>query len=88
VKEEDETIRFPTNLDHTAIVLRLIQFRKNARTNGLPAIAEKFMEVESMSAATIASNVVSAITWLQDKVEYRALTRRLEMVAMNLKNLR
>ena len=86
--EVEETIRFPTNLDHAAIVLRLIQFRKDARSSGLPELAEQFMEVETMSAATIASRVVAAITWLLDKTEYRDLTKQIEMVALNLKNLK
>ena len=85
---EDETLRFPTNLTHGDIVRRLVHLRRDARSNGLPEIAEQFMEVESMSAAQIASRVIAAMTWLQDKNEHSALTTRLEMIAMNLKNLR
>jgi hypothetical protein len=41
-----------------------------------------------MSAAKLGANVVAALTWLQDKPEHRPLTMQLEMVAMNLKNLK
>jgi hypothetical protein len=41
-----------------------------------------------MAAAQIGTNVVAALTWLQDKPAHRPLTRQLEMVAMNLKNLK
>ena len=47
-----------------------------------------FAGVERMTPAEIGSNVVAALTWLQDKPEHRAITTQLEMVAMNLKNLK
>ena len=87
MSEENETLRWPTNLDHSAIVLRLVRFRDSALSNGLPDLAARFANVESMPAAKIGANAVAAITWLQDKPEYRSLVTRLEMVAMNLKNL-
>ena len=88
MSEENETLRWPTNLDHKAIVLRLMVFRDSAQSRGLVDLASRFANVEGMAAAQIAANVVAAITWLQDKPEYRSLATQLEMVAMNLKNLR
>jgi hypothetical protein len=41
-----------------------------------------------MSAAQIGTHVVAALTVLQGKPGHRPLTMQLEMVAMNLKNLR
>ena len=41
-----------------------------------------------MAAAHLGAHVVQALTWLQDKPEHRALTTQLEMVALNLKNLK
>jgi hypothetical protein len=32
--------------------------------------------------------VISALTWIQEKPEYPAITSQLAMVAMNLKNLK
>ena len=88
MNSENETLRWPTNLDHNGIVLRLVQFRDSAQSSGLPEQAALFTNVENMPAGKIATHVVAAITWLQAKPEYRALTMQLEMVAMNLKNLR
>jgi hypothetical protein len=41
-----------------------------------------------MTPAQLGGNVVAALTWLQDKPEHRAITTQVEMVALNLKNLK
>jgi hypothetical protein len=87
-KSENETLRWPTNLDHAAIVRRLIQVRESAQASGLPELAARFADVETMPAAQIGARVVAAMTGLQEKPEHRAITTQLEMVAMNLKNLK
>jgi hypothetical protein len=88
VSGDEETLRWPTNLDHKAIVLRLIQFRDAAQSSGLPDLAARFANVETMAAGKIGANVIAAITWLLGKPEYQPLATRLEMVAVNLKNLK
>jgi hypothetical protein len=47
-----------------------------------------FENLPAMAGAQIGAGVVAALTWLQDKPEHRALTTQLEMVALNLKNLK
>jgi len=85
---EIETLRWPTNLDHDAIVRRLVGFREAAKSCGLRDLSAYFADVETMPAAQIAVHVVGTLTWLLEKSEYRPLAKRLEIVAMNLKNLR
>jgi hypothetical protein len=85
---EIETLRWPTNLDHDAIVRRLVGFREAAESCGLRDLSAYFADVENMPAAQIAVHVVGTLTWLLERAEYRPLAKRLEMVAMNLKNLR
>lgn len=85
---EYETLRWPTNLDHPAIVQRLVGVRKAARDAGLAELADRFQDVEAMPAGKLASSVVAALTSIQEIPEHRALAMELEMVAMNLKNLR
>jgi len=85
---ENETLRWPTNLDRAGIEARLVQVRDAAQSAGLPYVAQLFESVDSMSAAQIGAGVVAALTWLQDKPEQRPITTQLEMVAMNLKNLK
>jgi len=86
--EENETLRWPTNLDHAAIVARLVQVRKLATEAGLADLAARFADVETMPAGQIGASVIAALTWIQEKTEYPAITQQLAMVAMNLKNLK
>jgi len=88
MSSENETLRWPTNLDHAAIVQRLVQFREAASQSGLSDLAARFQEVEAMPGAQIGTRVIAALSWLLDKPEYRSLAAQLEMVAVNLKNLR
>jgi hypothetical protein len=88
VSNENETLRWPTNLDRAAIVERLVQVRALATAAGLAELAARFAAVETMPSAEIGSNVVAALTWIQEKPEHTAITTQLAMVAMNLKNLR
>jgi hypothetical protein len=85
---ENETLRWPTNLDRAGIERRLARVREAATAAGQPHLAELFTGLEKMTAAEIGAAVVAARTWLQEKPEYRAITTQLEMVAMNLKNLK
>ena len=87
MNDGSEPLRWPTNLDHAAIVARLVQVREAAKASGLGELAARFASVETMPAKQIGASVVTALTWLQGKPEHRAITTQLEMVAMNLKNL-
>lgn len=88
MNEENETLRWPTNLDRAAIVERLVQVRVLAEEAGLEDLAARFADVENMPSGQIGASVVSALTWIQEKTEYPAITSQLAMVAMNLKNLK
>ena len=84
---QDETLRWPTDLDRAGIEKRLVEAREVARQHGLAEFVAFFERLEAMSAPQLGASVVAALTWLQDKPEHRALAMQLEMVAMNLKNL-
>ena len=84
----DETLRWPINLDRAAIERRLAEVRGAAQAQGLDLVVKLFSDVSRMSGADLGANVVAALTWLQDKPEHRPITMQLEMVAMNLKNLK
>jgi hypothetical protein len=90
---ENETIRWPTNLDRKAIEERLVQARALALELKLPEIAARFVDVAAMSAGQIGSSVIASLTWLFERPEherlaYAAITKQFEMVALNLKNLK
>ena len=59
-----------------------------AREKGLANIVVLFENLPTMASPQLGAGVVAALTWLQDKPEHRALTTQLEMVALNLKNLK
>ena len=86
--DENETLRWPTNLDRAAIVERLVQVRAMAAAAGLTDISERFENVETMASGLIGARVITALTWVQEKPEYEAIASQLSMVAMNLKNLK
>ena len=88
MSHENETLRWPTNMDRRAIELRLIWVREEAEKAGLAELAARFVDVESKTASQIGASVIGAITWIQDKPELKSLTDQLSMVAMNLKNLK
>ena len=83
-----ETLRWPTNLDRAAIVDRLVKVREAAQASGLAEFASRFADVEHMPSAQIGAGVIASLTWLQDKPEHRSIATQLEMIAMNLKNLK
>ena len=85
---QDETLRWPTNLDRGGIESRLVQVHAAAKAQGLDQVAALFANLSALTAAQLGHNVVSALELLQEKQEHAAITRQLEMVAMNLKNLR
>ena len=84
---ENETLRWPTNLDRAAIVQRLVEVREAARP-GVPELATLLVGVEDMPSAKIGAKVIAAINLVQEKPEHGALATQLAMVAMNLKNLK
>ena len=84
----DETLRWPTNLDRAGIESRLVQVRDAAQAAGLNEVAALFSNLKTMSGAQIGAAVVSALERVQEKNEHGAITTQLEMVAMNLKNLK
>ena len=85
---KDETLRWPTNLDRGAIESRLVQVRDAAAAAGLSEVAQLLKDPQKMTGAQIGAAVVSALERVQEKHEHGAITTQLEMVAMNLKNLK
>jgi len=88
MNDENETLRWPTNLDRASIVDRLMRVRSLAAEAGLGDLAARLDGVETLPSAEIGSKVIGALTWIQEKPEYGDITTQLAMVAMNLKNLK
>jgi hypothetical protein len=86
--EEYETLRWPTNLDRAGIELRLVQVRDYALANGLPELAARFENLAALTNAQLGAAVLGALNAMQEKPTHRQAIMQLEMVAMNLKNLK
>ena len=88
MSSENETLRWPTNLDRAAIEKRLVHAREVAEKDGLQEVAQQLKDIEGKPPAHIAKAVMACLSWLEGKSELRAFTLQIEMVALNLKNLR
>jgi hypothetical protein len=86
--ESEETLRWPTNLDRAAIEQRLVKARATAEAQGWTEVAQLLSGVEGKPARELAKSVMAALEWVQRQPELRAFALQLQMVALNLKNLK
>jgi hypothetical protein len=86
--EEDKTVRMVTNLDRKAIEGKLADVRKAAQAAKLNELVSMLQGVESMPAGQIEMRVKNALLWLSDKPQHQRITVDLELVELNLKNLK
>jgi hypothetical protein len=77
-----------TNLDRKAIEAKLADVRKAAQAANLNELASMFVGVEGMPKAEIETRVKNALLWLADKPQHQRITIDLELVELNLKNLK
>jgi hypothetical protein len=85
---DDKTVRMVTNLDRAAVEGKLADVRKAAQSANLAELASMFTGVEGMPKAQIETRVKNALTWLADKPQHNRITTELELVELNLKNLK
>ena len=85
---DDKTVRMVTNLDRPAIEGKLAGVRSAAQAANLAELASMFNGVEGMPKAQIAQRVANALKWLADKPQHNRIATELEMVELNLKNLK
>jgi hypothetical protein len=84
----DKTLQIVTNLDRAAIEARLGDVRQAAAAAQLTELAKLFVGIEGMPRAQIEQRVGNALKWLAAKPEQRAITAQLELVELNLPNLK
>jgi hypothetical protein len=77
-----------TNLDRKAIEGKLADVHKAAQSSNLNELASMFQGVEGMPKAQIEQRVKNALKWLADKPQHARITTELELVELNLKNLK
>jgi len=86
--DDEKTLKLVTNLDRKAIEARLAQVRKDAQSANLKELADMFHGVEGMPRALMEQNVNNALKWLADKPQLNRIASQLELVGLNLRNLK
>ncbi len=86
--DEEKTMKLVTNLDRKAIEAKLAQVRTDAQSANLKELADLFNGVEGMPRAQIEAKVKNALKWLADKPQHNRIASQLELVGLNLANLK
>jgi hypothetical protein len=86
--DEEKTLKLVTNLDRKAIEVKLAQVRTDAQSSNLKELADLFNGVEGMPRAQIEQKVKNALKWLADKPQHNRISSQLELVGINLHNLK
>lgn len=88
MSNDEKTMRIVRNLDRDAIEAKLAEVRTAALANNLAELTSMFSGVEGMPRAQIESRVTNALKWLADKPQHQQIIAQLELVEMNLPNLK
>ena len=86
--DHDRTVRLVRNLDRGAIETKLAEVRQAAQSSNLADLASMFAGVEGMPRAEMEKRVRNALRWLADKPQHNSLRGQLEIVELNLPNLK
>ena len=86
--DEDRTVRMVTNLDRSAIEAKLSGVRQAAQKANLAELASLLNGVEGLPRAQIEARVQNALQWLAGKPAQPRILAELELVEINLKNLK
>ena len=88
MSSHEKTLKLVTNLDRAAIEARLADVRKAAEAKNLTELAALFNGIEGMPRAQMEARVKNALKWLLGKAEHQNLHAQLELVELNLPNLK
>ena len=88
MSDTEKTVRLVRNLDRGAIEGKLAEVRAQAQSANLAELASMFNGVEGMPRAQIEQKVKNALKWLADKPQHNRIATQLELVGINLHNLK
>ena len=86
--DAEKTMKLVTDLDRKAIEGKLAEVRSTAQAANLKELADMFNGVEGMPRAQIEQKVKNALEWLADKPQHNRIASQLELVGLNLHNLK
>jgi len=84
----EKTLKLVTNLDRGAVEAKIAEIRDSARSSQLAELASLLTGVEGLPRAQIETRVKNALKWLADKPQHKSLLAQLELVELNLPNLK
>ena len=88
MSDSEKTMKLVTNLDRKAIEGKLAEVRSEAQSANLKELADMFSGVEGMPRAQIEQKVKNALKWLADKPQHNRISSQLELIGLNLSNLK
>jgi hypothetical protein len=88
MSSHEKTLKLVTNLDRGAVEGRLAEVRKSAEAKNLAELASMFSGIEGMPRTQMETRVKNAIRWLLDKPDHQGLLAQLELIELNLPNLK
>ncbi len=83
-----ETARFPAKLDRDGIIARLAELHEWARSESLAELAAILKLPANASSAEIGSRILSSLAFISSRPQYTVINKQLEILALNLKNLK
>jgi hypothetical protein len=83
-----ETARFPTKLDRDAIIGRVAELHAWARSESLAELATILDLPAGVSSAEIGSRILASLAFIASRPQYTVINKQLEILALNLKNLK
>jgi hypothetical protein len=84
----DKTLKLVTNLGRAEIEQRLGEIRGAAQSANLAGLVQLLTAIEGAPRSQLEHKVKSAVKWLADKPEHKGLMAQLELVEINLPNLK
>lgn len=84
----EKTLKLVTNLDRAAIEGRLADVRKAAQAANLGELAGMLAGVEGQPRAGMEQKVKGALKWVAARPEHKSLMAQLELIELNLPNLK
>lgn len=88
MSSHDETLKLVTNLDRAGIESRLAEIHAAAQSAGLAELAQILADAPGAPRAQLEQKIRSALRFLADKPEQKTLVAQLELVEINLPNLK
>jgi len=88
MSEHEKTLKLVTNLDRGAIEKRLVEARSAAQAAGLTDLAKTLAGVEGAPKAQIEQKVKAALKSLAGKSDAKDIQALIELVELNLPNLK